>query len=740
MKGNAEGVSFNISNAANEYTLGKLEGVVVADGQLNVEFDAGTWRMGAIIITPEVEVDATFVSAEVEDVVMVAGTELVLPTTVKHIMSDNTVRELPVTWDASAVDTTTVGEYTVIGVSELTHNITFKVVVSENHIVSLGTVEGVSVEAGSSVVLPSQVEATYADGSVAMVDVAWESVDTTVEGVFTVKGMVAGFDGSVTIEVAVTRAPLYKFDFGIRTNAEEEGWTGITVGGSDLTVYGYSQEKGYGFADMDGTVLTAVIAGRHEGYEFEGRLPENVYLDFALPQGKQFLVDLPNGKYTVEVVSGSYYKSSVRGWVEGVRLNIGNDAGTYAIQTLEGIEVLDGQLNITFDSNNISRMNAIIITVEEIYEETVEVVEIKGLDPLTVFVGTMPVLPTVLEHVMSDETVVEAVVTWDTSALDVSVPGSYEVVGATELAEDIKLVINVVANGIVSVEKLGLVAVVQGQEVVLPATVEATFEDGTSKHVSVTWDEITSEYAGTFIVTGSVDGYGTVVTIEVLVMELVGGEDVEVEEGVEVNYSSDWGSGSAAQAVITNTTGLDFYTGWTIEFDCDREITSLWGAELVSVEKTADGFHYVVKNASWSPILLADQSVEFGFNTGATYGTTGDIKNLIFTNIEEREEKEDNSTTSFNFDYISDWGSGASAFINITNDTGVDFLDGWSFSFDFDRDITGFWDGNLSKDGNRYTVTNPAWNGIFMAGDTKTISFNVGSGSILDRVINVSWN
>ena len=93
-------------------------------------------------------------------------------------------------------------------------------------------------------------------------------------------------------------------------------------------------------------------------------LPKLVYKDFVIPDGQTFVVDLPNGKYMVEVVSGSHYKSDIKGTVEGISANVSNTADTYAIKTIN-VEMTDGQLTCEFPSGHICRMDAIIVRLIE---------------------------------------------------------------------------------------------------------------------------------------------------------------------------------------------------------------------------------------------------------------------------------------------------------------------------------------------------------------------------------------
>lgn len=79
--------------------------------------------------------------------------------------------------------------------------------------------------------------------------------------------------------------------------------------------------------------------------------------------------------------------------------------------------------------------------------------------------------------------------------------------------------------------------------------------------------------------------------------------------------SSDWGTGFVAGITIQNT-GTTPLNGWTLEFDFDRAITSIWNAVIVSHV----GNHYVVMNAPWNAVIPAGGTLTFGFQ-----GVTGNV-------------------------------------------------------------------------------------------------------------------
>ena len=85
--------------------------------------------------------------------------------------------------------------------------------------------------------------------------------------------------------------------------------------------------------------------------------------------------------------------------------------------------------------------------------------------------------------------------------------------------------------------------------------------------------------------------------------------------GVTCEYKvvSDWGSTFQADIVVTNNSGKTL-NGWTLTFDYNCEITSLWNAELVG----QTGTKVTVKNPSWDANLADGQSVTISFIASGT--------------------------------------------------------------------------------------------------------------------------
>lgn len=322
-------------------------------------------------ITLKVKVIANEVKgyAAIDDITTIVGVTITLPATVDVEYTNTTKIAKAITWDTTGLDFNTIGDYEVSGKVEDSEDVlTIKVHVVDTYITEVPT-SYAEVDLNSQDVigvLPKTVAAKFADEKTSNVMVTWDeeavaAIDVTKVGTTTVTGKVEGFEEAVSLQVSVVYPAVWKIDFGIKAEAEADGWTGVTVnpkGGSKTVAelgIAYSEEKGYGFLDE-----SAVIQGRQESYTQAGVLTEAVYTDFAIPDGQTFVMDVPNGVYQVELVSGSAYKSTVKATIEGTAKNVGNSASAYTVGSLE-VTVEDGQLTCEFTSGATSRLDAIIV-------------------------------------------------------------------------------------------------------------------------------------------------------------------------------------------------------------------------------------------------------------------------------------------------------------------------------------------------------------------------------------------
>ncbi|MCR5738621.1 MAG: cellulose binding domain-containing protein [Lachnospiraceae bacterium] len=80
------------------------------------------------------------------------------------------------------------------------------------------------------------------------------------------------------------------------------------------------------------------------------------------------------------------------------------------------------------------------------------------------------------------------------------------------------------------------------------------------------------------------------------------------DHSVTFSYDGEWGEGFVASITISNDS-TENIEDWILEFDFDREITSVWNASLESHE----GWHYVIKRAQETFCIAPGQAVTFGF-------------------------------------------------------------------------------------------------------------------------------
>ena len=91
---------------------------------------------------------------------------------------------------------------------------------------------------------------------------------------------------------------------------------------------------------------------------------------------------------------------------------------------------------------------------------------------------------------------------------------------------------------------------------------------------------------------------------------------------VTLSVTSDWGSGFNGDVTVRNTTSTA-YANWTVDFDFDGQISSLWNGAIAS----HSGNHYTVRNASWNGSVAAGSSTTFGF-TATPGGSSAVLRNL----------------------------------------------------------------------------------------------------------------
>ncbi len=99
----------------------------------------------------------------------------------------------------------------------------------------------------------------------------------------------------------------------------------------------------------------------------------------------------------------------------------------------------------------------------------------------------------------------------------------------------------------------------------------------------------------------------------------------EVKDGFETSFevNSDWNDGFSGAFYISNT-GSKEIEDWTVEFDFDREIDTIWNGVIISHE----GNHYIIKNAGYNQRIQPGQKMAIGMNGHSGSMSTANISNI----------------------------------------------------------------------------------------------------------------
>lgn len=205
----------------------------------------------------------------------------------------------------------------------------------------------------------------------------------------------------------------------------------------------------------------------------------------------------------------------------------------------------------------------------------------------------------------------------------------------------------------------------------------------------------------------------------------------------ETSFSviNDWGSGFQAEIEVTNL-GSEAIEGWTLAFDLDRPITSLWNGVYLG---TVDDLH-TVQDAGWNATLAPGASITLGFNGAAGGALTPPSTYLLNGVASGGTPPAMPSIFDTSFRVLSDWGTGFQAEIEITN-LGTETIAGWTLEFSLPRSILSLWNGNfVGSADDVHTVENAAWNAQILPGESVTIGFNGFTGGLTQEPTDILLN
>ena len=343
-------------------------------------------------------------------------------------------------------------------------------------------------------------------------------------------------DGKLNLVNAVTKngyAAMYFTGFEIKTanydealaeyEAAQSGAQGGALGGVGVsadTVFSYVDDTVDGnttylykvAAIVDGktsykslplSVLTTVAIASIDADQLQALQNQQLVEDTPLAEG-QTVADLLKANIgTVEVKDADGKTQTVSVSYEADEVDIEN-VGTYlAYANVRG-----------YDSNPVEVTVTVVANKATGYAQ---------LDAVEVIQGQEAKLPETVKATFLNGTSNDVKVTWDTTALDTTVVGVYEIQGTVENdpEAEITLTVNVVEDYVVAVADSFAEIVIGDSDVAnkLPQTVSATFKSGSVKDIPVVWDVagIDVNTAGTYKTTGSIENSTIVANLTVTV-------------------------------------------------------------------------------------------------------------------------------------------------------------------------------------------------------------------------------
>lgn len=131
---------------------------------------------------------------------------------------------------------------------------------------------------------------------------------------------------------------------------------------------------------------------------------------------------------------------------------------------------------------------------------------------------------------------------------------------------------------------------------------------------------------------------------------------------IKFNVTDKWTGGFNGSITVENVSN-EVIENWQIQFEFPHEIINIWNAQIISYENGI----YNIKNAG------GNNAVNIPVGESVSFGFIGTYEDEIFEpeNVKLISGSSTADTTNYSVDFnvLSDWGSGFSAEITITNNT-----------------------------------------------------------------------
>lgn len=515
-----------------------------------------------------------------------AGEHPQFPDTVTAHYSDNSSKQIPVTWDKTEPEGFTShkgGSYTFTGTTQEKNactNVQLKVTVKPATVSSVDTPADMTVKQGSQLQLPETLKVTWSNKEQSDEPVRWDTsaVKMDTPGTYTVTGTVAGTN--VSLKVTVTEASITavdnpqqmtvasgttQLDLPKTVHATFDNGTSrdVAVTWADLS----AEQKGI-LASRKGGVIT--LNGTVAGWDKPVTLTINVTPTTVAS------VELSPADTDVTTPSGTAPALAKTGKVTWSNGDTTQETITWNISESDYAKRGEKQINGTILTGTKNEQKvSVTLTV------TAHIVKVVDPEPITVASGTNPngQLPSEVKVVYSDDEEGTANVVWSTLSKDqysAREGGTFTVTGSVEGTQlPATQTIKVTPATLDTVDAPADLTVVVDTQAKLPETLTGHYSNGDEAAVPVTWDSSTldTHTVGDYTLSGTVDGYSKPVSLTV---HVVAAKIISVEEPTPLTVPSGTKKGELTlpQTVVAhfdNGTSADVPVIWSELTDADLQ-------------------------------------------------------------------------------------------------------------------------------------------------------------------------
>ena len=177
-------------------------------------------------------------------------------------------------------------------------------------------------------------------------------------------------------------------------------------------------------------------------------------------------------------------------------------------------------------------------------QSTPKVKSVNPIESISVTVGTSIAemkLPNEAEVVYDDDSVKTLNVQWDMSGLNIDQPGEYVINGQIEgISETASVKVIVHGSDLETIADIDVSVGTKVENLDLPKQVKATYFDGTTKNLAVTWEltGLNLDQSGEYVINGELEENTGETSVKIIVhdVDLAGLADIGVSEGTKKRF------------------------------------------------------------------------------------------------------------------------------------------------------------------------------------------------------------